>query len=203
MVGEAPGRQEDLDGEPFVGPSGQLLFELFDDVGLSRDVAVVNTVSCYPSGTPTWGHISACEANKWAQLELADPTFVLLAGRVALKGMRPDLDVKRGRGRPFLHRGRVCYATYHPAAALRNPSFADSMRDDLARFARLVAAGVDRWLSFVVDACAACPLEAEWYEPTGIAWCPVHLPGPEADAYRARCQLLAEDRGRAHARRHG
>lgn len=192
VIGEAPGEQEDLQGKPFVGPAGQLLDQLLTDAGITEPVAFVNTVSCFPHATPTWDHIGACDDNKQTQLELIDPDYVLLVGRVALKATRPDLDIKRGRGRPFTHQGRIHYATYHPAAALRKLGFEDSMRDDLAQFKQIVDAG-PRWTEFIPDTCAGCAIEPAWIEDSGLGWCLIDMPPDVRHTYEARRQLLEAD----------
>lgn len=141
--------------------------------------------NCWPHGTPTWDHIQACRPNVDAQLDYLDPTWVLLLGRVALAGFRPDIPLRRGRGRPFLDRKRICFATYHPAAALRNGSYRDCMRGDLEVFAELLDVGLDNWMRFIPDSCAACPNPAEWFEHSGIGWCPIHIPASLRPAYDA------------------
>jgi uracil-DNA glycosylase len=189
IVGEAPGETEDQAGQPFVGPAGRLLDDILDECGITEPVGICNSVSCFPHGTPTWDHIQACRPNVDAQLDYLDPIWVLLLGRVALAGFRPDIPLRRGRGRPFLDHKRICFATYHPAAALRNGSYRDCMRGDLEVFRELLDAGADNWMRFIPDSCAACPNPAEWYEDSGIGWCPVHLPArlrPVYDANQAR-----------------
>lgn len=201
IVGEAPGEQEDRHGRPFVGPAGQLLAALLADAGITEPVAHLNTVSCFPHGTPTWDHIRACETNKTTQLDHLDPDYVLLVGRVALKATRADLDIKRGRGRPFAHQGRIHYATYHPAAALRKLAFEDSLRDDLIRFKQVVDAG-DAWIEFIPDTCVECAVEPVWLEHSGIGWCAVHMPAEVRADYEARRQLLEADLEAARQRSH-
>jgi DNA polymerase len=202
VVGEAPGEQEDRLGQPFVGPSGQLVDQLLTETGFDpSQMAWVNTTSCWPKGAPTWDHIHACDTNKWDQINLANPTYLLLFGSVALKAMRADLDIKRGRGRPFTHRNRICFATYHPAAALRNPNYLDSMRADLTRFRQLTQAGSDNWNAFIPDSCAACPIEPVWIEDSGIGWCQLDLTGEEKDKWSGRQHLLAAEIQEARHRR--
>lgn len=198
IVGEAPGEQEDAQGKPFVGPAGQLLGELLTKAGITVPVAYVNTVSCYPHGTPTWDHVRSCETNKWTQLEHLNPTYILLLGKIALKGMRPDLDLRHGRARPFLVRDRVCFCTYHPAAALRNGKYEATMVAELQLFRELLTA--PDWRTTIPDTCTACPIEAEWWEPSGLGWCPVHLPHDQQAAYDGRQSLLAAERDAARRR---
>jgi uracil-DNA glycosylase family 4 len=193
MVGEAPGETEDTEGRPFVGPAGKLLQDILDEFHFPP-MGVLNTVSCYPHATPNWEHIKACTINKWAQIDYFDPKFILLLGKVALRAMRPELDLKRGRARPFRIRGRICFATYHPAAALRNGTYEMGMRSDLEIFREMITAPGDRWMTFIPQSCAACPVDAEWFEEdSGLGWCPVHLPPSESDAYEKRQRMIAAD----------
>lgn len=198
VVGEAPGEQEDIAGQPFVGPAGKLLDQLLTEAEIPQPLAFLNTVSCFPHGPPTWDHVRSCAVNKAAQLDYLKPRYVLLLGKVALKGMRPELDLKRGRARPFLVDDRVCFATYHPAAALRNHNFEETLRDELHLFRRLLDAA--DWRDLVPSTCAACALEAEWYEDAGLGWCRVHLPTHLVAAYDARQALVAAEKDAARRR---
>jgi uracil-DNA glycosylase len=190
VVGEAPGETEDEVGKPFVGPAGRLLGSLFHEAGITEAMGVLNTVSCFPHGTPTPDQVGACEHNKWTQIDHLNPTYILLTGQVALTAMRRELQIRTARNRPFLVRGRICWATYHPAAALRNGAREDDMRADLARFAELLAAPPDDWMDFIPDTCAGCGLEPEWYEDTGLGWCRLHLPSSQTEEYNRRQGLL-------------
>ena len=136
VVGEAPGRQEDEGGEPFVGRSGQLLFRLLAEIGLSRDDCfVTNVVKCRPPAnrTPRPGEIAACAP--WLALQMAEMggAPVLCLGATAARNV---LGVARGigvvHGRVVEVDGRQGVATYHPAAALRGGERVVSvMRGDL------------------------------------------------------------------------
>lgn len=198
VIGEAPGEQEDAQGQPFVGPAGKLLADVLGEVHIREPLAYINTVSCWPRATPTWDHVRSCDGNKWTQIDYVNPRYLLLLGKVALKGMRADLDLKRGRGRPFTVGDRVCFATYHPAAALRNHSYHDTLRDELKTFRRLL--DVDDWREFIPSSCSACPIEAEWWEECGLGWCRVHLPERYAAAYDARQATLAAELDAARRR---
>lgn len=200
IVGEAPGETEDLQGAPFVGPSGKLLQDLLDEFAFPP-MGILNTISCYPHGTPTWDHLVHCKDNKWAQINYFNPQYLLLVGGVALRGMRPELGLKRGRGRPFKHEGRICFATYHPAAALRHPPFEDSMRADLEVFRELIETGRDGWMKYIPQSCSSCGLDADWFEDSGLGWCPVHMPDSERGAYEAHRHLLATEMDAARRRR--
>lgn len=125
LVGEAPGREEDEGGQPFVGRSGRLLDELLADVGLVRaELAVVNTVKCRPPGNRTPRRAEAATCRPWLdrQVEVVDPVVVVTLGGSALAwALGPGHRLRDVRGR--VHEegpgGRPLVPTYHPAAALR------------------------------------------------------------------------------------
>ena len=137
LVGEAPGRQEDEGGAPFIGRSGQLLFKLIDEVvGLTRDQCyVTNTVKCRPPGNrvPARDELEACRP--WLDEQLADlaPRVTLALGLTAARevlGATLSMSAVHGRAR---HLGdSTGIATYHPAAALRDPALVSVLRADLA-----------------------------------------------------------------------
>lgn len=191
VVGEAPGEVEDRRGRPFVGPSGRLLGGLFAEVGLAGPMGVCNTVSCFPHDTPTAAQVAACEHNKWTQIDYLNPTFILVLGKVALQGMRRDLQIRTARARPFLVRDRICFAAYHPAAALRNGAREDDLRADLAGFKQLVDAGADKWMDFIPESCAGCGIEPEWFEDNGLGWCQLHLPANQVAPHKAHHAMVA------------
>lgn len=203
IVGEAPGEQEDKQGEPFIGPAGRKLRELLEGAGIDpTTVAFVNTVSCWPRGTPTWDHIHACSKNKIDQLALVDPEFVVPVGKVALKAFVPHLDIKHGRARPWKQDNRIHFATYHPAAALRNGNYEEAMERDLARLVELIAA--PDWQKFIPDTCSGCANhDVVWFEDSGLGWCEVHLPAHIAPLYRERMALVAADLASARASQPG
>lgn len=207
VLGEAPGKQEDEQGAPFVGPAGQLMRRTLTDAGfdVDADIVFVNTVSCLPNRSPTaptpeWEHVIACTPNKNDQIELADPRLVLTVGKVALKSCRRELDMKV-RGRPFLHNGRVTFATYHPSAALRNGNYEEAMLADVAAFRELYDAYVVRgeeWTKFIPDQCAGCSsIDVIWFEAAGLGWCEIHLPDQERPLWEERSALIAADLDRA------
>ncbi len=144
IVGEAPGANEDEGGEPFIGRSGRLLFQLLDEeVGLTREQCfVTNVVKCRPPGnrTPTREELGACRPWFLGQIQDVAPRVVLALGNTAAKSIFGFTE-----GMAAVH-GRVCQlgdarglATYHPAAALRGgPSVVDVMRRDLLVLKRLL-----------------------------------------------------------------
>jgi uracil-DNA glycosylase len=176
VMGEAPGYQEDIEGRPFVGQAGQLVRSALEEVGLDPEsLAWINTVSCFPKGTPTGEHVLACRPVKLKQLAAVSPTWMLLLGNVALQGFRPDLKIGKARGRPFLIGNIVAFATYHPAAALRNGVMDRGLREDLANWKKMLDAGRDQWHQFVPETCAWCANEVSRIDPTGIGACENHV----------------------------
>ena len=134
IVGEAPGRNEDDEGVPFVGRSGSMLRQMMEANGYERKQAVVmNVICCRPpkNRTPDIEEIEACQANYDAQLELSGAWVVLLLGQSALKQYRPELKIGAARGNPFWMNGRVFIPTYHPAYILRNRSAKTVTQNDI------------------------------------------------------------------------
>ena len=147
FVGEAPGQQEDLQGEPFVGRSGQLLDRLvWEEMGLTRDrFYIANTVKCRPPGNrdPEPAEIAACRPWLESQVDLIDPKVVVTLGNFAAKlllGTAEGITKVRGRAYPF--RRGVLVPTYHPAAVLRGGGArAAQMRADLVRAKQYLPVG--------------------------------------------------------------
>jgi uracil-DNA glycosylase family 4 len=125
LVGEAPGFNEDLQGEPFVGAAGQLLNRLLGEIGLSReDVYIANVIKCRPPNNrdPAQDEVDSCKDYLRAQISLIDPNVVVTLGNFATKLlMRTETGITRMRGRSYpWWQGRTLIPTYHPAAALRS-----------------------------------------------------------------------------------
>jgi uracil-DNA glycosylase family 4 len=141
IVGEAPGEQEDLRGEPFVGPSGQLLDAMLASVGLSRgegpperQVFIANTLKCRPPGNrnPSPDELAQCEAFLVRQVALVQPRIILAMGRFAVQSLlRSSEPIGRLRGRVHRYQGVPLVVTYHPAYLLRNLDDKARAWDDL------------------------------------------------------------------------
>ena len=144
FIGEGPGQQEDLKGEPFVGRSGQLLDKLMATVDLFRDrnIYIANTVKCRPpqNRDPLPAESEACMPWLREQFRLIQPKIVVCLGRVAAQRMiRQDFSVTREHGQIINKGGILFMGTFHPAALLRQPqnkpeAFADFtvLRDTIA-----------------------------------------------------------------------
>jgi DNA polymerase len=140
FVGEAPGAEEDRQGLPFVGRAGQLLDQLLEEVGLSREeVFIANVLKSRPPGNrdPQPLEIEACRPFLFAQVRLIEPTVVCTLGNFATKLLSGNpTGITRVRGTPQVHRlgGRPVFLLplFHPAAALRTPAVKETLRSDLA-----------------------------------------------------------------------
>ena len=140
FIGEAPGRDEDLQGEPFVGRSGKLLDRLMmEELGHDRSGAyIANTVKCRPPGNrdPQPDEIAACRPWLESQLELIDPKVIVTLGNFATRLILNTREgITRMRGREHEWGGRVVVPTFHPSAALRagGGQVLAEMRADLVR----------------------------------------------------------------------
>jgi uracil-DNA glycosylase family 4 len=130
IVGEAPGQQEDLQGEPFVGPAGQLLDSMLRAIRLTRQdappesqVFIANTLKCRPPGNrnPEPAELAQCEPYLDRQVALVQPRIILAMGRFAVQSLlRSSEPIGRLRGRVHQYRGVPLIVTYHPAYLLRN-----------------------------------------------------------------------------------
>ena len=156
IVGEAPGEQEDQQGEPFVGKAGQLLDRMLAALGLTRAedgaqpprqrVYIANTLKCRPprNRNPAPAELASCEPFLVRQIELLQPRLILAMGRFAVQALlRSDEAIGKLRGRVHRYQGVPLVVTYHPAYLLRNPADKARAWEDLCLAAGVVeAAGV-------------------------------------------------------------
>ncbi|MEP6549428.1 MAG: uracil-DNA glycosylase [Gammaproteobacteria bacterium] len=147
IVGEAPGAEEDRQGEPFVGRAGQLLNSMLRAIGLSREqVFIANVLKCRPPGNrdPTATEAAECLPYLEQQIALLKPRILLAVGRIASQNLLRT-DVTLGRLRQQVHHFGATkvplVATYHPAYLLRTPADKRKAWEDL-KFAREVCARV-------------------------------------------------------------
>ena len=152
VVGEAPGEDEDKQGEPFVGPAGRLLRRAIDvafgEQGYNEAFSYLNAVSCYPKGTPRPAHLAACQKHLESQLALLNPRYALVVGGVALNALWPHTDaplsIATYRASWLMRPNDGCfyYPTWHPSAVLRagglNTTKGTEMMRDLEGYAAAV-----------------------------------------------------------------
>ncbi|HZU79115.1 MAG TPA: uracil-DNA glycosylase [Acidimicrobiales bacterium] len=145
FVGEGPGRDEDLQGEPFVGRSGKLLDTLMrQELGIDRTQCyIANVVMCRPPGNrdPLPAEIDACRPHLQDKLEVIRPKVVVTLGNFATRLLLQTTDgIRKVRGRAYPFGAGVLVPTYHPAAALRGGAeVVAEMRADFVRAKRLLA----------------------------------------------------------------
>jgi uracil-DNA glycosylase family 4 len=125
VVGEAPGENEDLQGEPFVGQAGKLLDNMLKAIGLTRQqkVYIANVLKCRPPGNrnPEPEEVAQCEPFLQRQVELLRPRIILAMGRFAVQSLLQTTEpIGKLRGRLHQYHGVPLVVTYHPAYLLRN-----------------------------------------------------------------------------------
>ena len=137
FIGEGPGEQEDLKGEPFVGRGGKLLDDMLELIDLDRTKTYIgNMVKCRPpkNRDPLETEQMACAEWLQRQIALLQPKIIVCLGRIsAMKFIKPDFRITKEHGQWFDIDGRRVMALYHPAALLRDPNKRPETFDDLKR----------------------------------------------------------------------
>lgn len=137
FVGEAPGADEDIQGEPFVGRAGQLLTKIIEAIGLTRgDVYIANVIKCRPPGNrnPEPDEVEQCEPFLFRQIDIIKPKVIVALGKFAAQSLLKTTDpITRLRGREYKYREAILMPTYHPAYLLRNPSAKRDVWEDMKR----------------------------------------------------------------------
>jgi uracil-DNA glycosylase len=146
IVGEAPGAEEDLRGEPFVGQAGRLLDNMLAAIGLTRstDVYIANVLKCRPPGNrnPAPFEVAQCTPHLLRQIDLVAPGLLIAMGRFAAQTLlETDASIAALRGRLHRFRGLPCIVTYHPAYLLRSLQDKAKAWEDLC-FARATMAAL-------------------------------------------------------------
>jgi DNA polymerase len=137
FVGEAPGADEDIQGEPFVGRAGQLLTKIIEAIELKReDVYIANVIKCRPPGNrnPEPDEVEQCEPFLFRQIDAIKPTVIVALGKFAAQCLlKTEAPISSIRGREFAYRDAILIPTYHPAYLLRNPSAKRDVWEDMKR----------------------------------------------------------------------
>ena len=137
VIGEAPGENEDKQGEPFVGAAGQLLTNMLKAIGLDRkDVYIANILKCRPPNNrdPLPHEVEQCTPYLKQQIAFIKPKVILVLGRIAAHFLlNTDESLTRLRGKDFEYEGIPLVLTYHPAYLLRVPAEKRSAYQDLLR----------------------------------------------------------------------
>jgi DNA polymerase len=147
FVGEAPGADEDIQGEPFVGRAGQLLTKIIEAIGLKRsDVYIANVIKCRPPGNrnPEPDEVERCEPFLFQQVDMVKPKVIVALGKFAAQSLLKTNDpITRLRGREYRFRSATLIPTFHPAYLLRNPSSKREVWEDMKRVRTLLTQGAD------------------------------------------------------------
>lgn len=147
FIGEAPGMNEDKQGLPFIGASGQFLNELLATIGLDREsVFITNVVKCRPPGNrdPLPDEIAACQPYLDTQIDAIDPTMIVTLGRFSMARWFPNERISRIHGQPKVVEERVIVPMYHPAAALHQGSLRATIEADFQKLPRILAEARER-----------------------------------------------------------
>ncbi len=142
FIGEAPGKNEDLQGKPFVGAAGKFLDELLKGIGLKREEVYVSNVVKYrppENREPAEEEKDACRVWLNAELLFIKPKVIVTLGRHALERFVPGARITASHGQPFTHpSGIAVFAMYHPAAALYNPNLKKDMKTDFEKLKKFL-----------------------------------------------------------------
>lgn len=146
FVGEAPGANEDKQGQPFVGRAGELLDRLLLGAGFSRseNIYIANILKCRPpeNRDPTPQETAACISFLHRQIAAINPEYIVCLGRIAAGVLiSPDFKVTAQHGKFYEKDGRQYMGTFHPAALLRNPNHKPATFDDLCKLRDILAKG--------------------------------------------------------------
>jgi uracil-DNA glycosylase len=147
LVGEAPGKNEDLQGLPFVGQAGKILDELLDLIGMERsEVFIANILKCRPPGNrdPRIEEIDACKGYLFEQIEIINPKIICTMGKFSTQVL---LNTYKGitglRGKVYKVNGRIIMPINHPAAALYAPSKMEILRQDFQKIKKLAGSNLE------------------------------------------------------------
>jgi len=141
FIGEAPGKNEDIKGLPFVGAAGNFLNEMLATIGLKReDIYITNIVKYRPPNNrdPEPDEKAAFLPYLEAQLAIIQPKLVITLGRHSMNCFLPDLQISKVHGQPKRYKGQVYLPLFHPAAALYNGGMRQTLLDDFAAIPRII-----------------------------------------------------------------
>jgi DNA polymerase len=148
FLGEAPGADEDAQGEPFVGKAGQLLNKIIEACTLRReDVYILNILKCRPPGNrnPEPEESANCREYLEGQLDIIKPEFICCLGAVAAKNLlQTEVSISKLRGKFASYRGIKVMCTYHPAYLLRNPAAKRDVWEDMKTLMRAMGVELDK-----------------------------------------------------------
>ncbi|TSA18860.1 MAG: uracil-DNA glycosylase [Nitrosopumilales archaeon] len=134
FIGEAPGRNEDLKGEPFVGVAGKILSEALEYAGLSRDdVFITNVVKCRPPNNriPLEEEKNSCQQYLTGEIDIIKPKIICILGNTAYGSILGGDSITKNRGKIIKKNDQLYFLTIHPAAVIYTPSLKQILKDDI------------------------------------------------------------------------
>tara|TARA_B100000809_G_C15086348_1_gene511600 strand:- start:626 stop:1279 length:654 start_codon:yes stop_codon:yes gene_type:complete len=142
FVGEAPGRDEDIKGIPFVGRAGQLLTKIIESIDLSREsVYIANVIKCRPpqNRNPEVDEVETCEPFLFSQIDAIKPKVIVALGTFAAQTLLKSTEtISRLRGKVYEYRGSSLIPTFHPAFLLRSPTRKRDVWEDMKKVRELL-----------------------------------------------------------------
>ena len=147
LVGEAPGRNEDKKGEPFVGSAGKRLNEILLDAGIDRDdVYITNIVKCRPQDNrvPTKNEEKSCLNYINEEISIINPKVVCIMGNTAFNTLLGGKEITKNHGNFIEKDGRMYFVTYHPAATIYNQKLIDELKTDFKKLFKFLGESSDK-----------------------------------------------------------
>ena len=136
FVGEAPGRSEDINGEPFVGAAGKKLDVILEDVGINRnDVYITNIVKCRPPNNrvPNDAEKSMCSNYLEDELKIINPKIICLLGNTSFSSILGGKEISKNHGKFISKDDRMYFITFHPAATIYNQKLVEIFKNDIKK----------------------------------------------------------------------
>ncbi|MDP6303665.1 MAG: uracil-DNA glycosylase [Candidatus Nitrosopelagicus sp.] len=136
FVGEAPGKNEDIHGEPFVGAAGKRLDMILEDTGINReDVYITNIVKCRPpkNRVPSKKEEESCNEFINQEIEIINPKIICVMGNTAYGTLLDGKEITKNHGKIVEKDGRKFFVTFHPAATIYNQKLVDELKNNLRK----------------------------------------------------------------------
>jgi len=141
FVGEAPGRNEDMNGEPFIGVAGKKLSIALDEVGISRDdVYITNIVKCRPPNNrvPKTSERETCQEYLKQEISIIKPKIICILGNTAFNSILGGSEITKFRGKVVRKDNLLYFLTIHPAATIYNQKLIDVLKSDILKLFELI-----------------------------------------------------------------
>ena len=141
LIGEAPGKNEDQKGEPFVGSAGKILNDMLDSAGIKRnDVYITNIVKCRPPNNrvPTKDEEDSCLDFITQEIEIINPKIICVLGNTAYNTLLGGKEITKNHGKVIENDGKKYFVTFHPAATIYNQKLVNELKKDFKKLAELL-----------------------------------------------------------------